>query len=146
MQARINYRIVEHPADIGIEADGATAGEALSAAAQGLACIVTGRDDLHGIRPDGEAAFEVKAPDREALAVAFLSEVLWLLESQGALWLDGGADVEPGRDWAARARGNVVVYDPALHGRGTEVKAVTYHRLRFERDGARWHVRVVLDI
>lgn len=142
----MSHRIIEHPADIGIEAEGATAGEALGAAAQALACIVTGRDDLHGVRPDGEVAFEVAAPDREALAVAFLSEVLWLLESEGALWLDGGADVESGRDWSARARGNVVVYDPGLHGRGTEVKAVTYHRLRFERDGGRWKLRVVLDV
>ena len=26
------------------------------------------------------------------------------------------------------------------------VKAVTYHRLEFERAGARWHARVVLDV
>lgn len=158
------FRIVEHTADLAIEAEGATAGECLSAAAQALACIVTGRDDLHGVRPEDEVVFEVKAPDLGALAVAFLSEVLWFLEEESVLWISGGADVEPldmpagdepwsrasgprePRDWVARARANAVMYSPAHHGQGTEVKAITYNQLRFGPVEGRWRLYVVVDI
>jgi SHS2 domain-containing protein len=33
-----------------------------------------------------------------------------------------------------------------VHGRGVEVKAVTYHDVGFARQGARWRLRVVLDL
>lgn len=143
----MSYRITEHTADLGIEATGVDAGECLSEAGRALACIVTGRDEVRDIRPAGELAFEVEAPDREALAVAFLSEVLWFLESESTLWLGGGVEVEQeGAEWRARAQGNSVVYDAGVHGQGTEVKAVTYHGLAFGQDGPRWRLRVLLDV
>ncbi len=141
------FRIMEHTADLVIEADGADAGEALAWAGQALACIATGREDLHGLRPDGELAFTVKAPDRDALAVAFLCELLWFLESESALWLGGGARVEETDEgWVAHAEGNAVMYDPAKHGQGTEVKAITYHDLAFGPKGRSWQLHVVVDI
>lgn len=138
--------IKEHTADLAIEAEGDDAGEALAEAGLGLSIIVTGNDDLHGLHPDKTMQFEVIAPDRDALAVAFLSELLWLLESEGLLWLGGGADVEETAEgWCVAARGNAVAYDPAKHGQGTEVKAVTYHDLVFEQS-KRCRLRIVVDI
>jgi SHS2 domain-containing protein len=39
-----------------------------------------------------------------------------------------------------------VRHDPARHGRGVEVKAVTYHGLRFGRTESGWELWVLLDI
>lgn len=143
----MKYRIFEHTADLGIEAFGDDAGEALAQAAQALSEVVTGNESLHAHRPDGELAFHVTAPDRDALAVAFLSELLWFLESESMLWLSGGVEVAEGPDgWTARAQGNGAVYRPERHGQGVEVKAVTYHDLAFGPAQGRWRARVLLDI
>ena len=140
------HRLFDHTADIGIDADGATHGEALAEAGLALTELVTGKP-VHTILPDQEVQVVVEAPDETMLAVAFLAELLWLLESKDLLWLGGGVEVTPQRDGLrAVAKGNCAAYDPDRHGRGVEVKAVTYHGLVSRREGARWHVRVLLDI
>lgn len=143
------FRLVDHTADLAVEADGASAEEALEGAALGLTAVLTGRPDPRTLgHPDCELAFTVEAPDRVALLVAFLSELLWHFESQDLLWVGGGVRLGRGRDGIARleARGNAVRHDAGLHGRGVEVKAVTYHDVRFEAAGGRWRVRALLDI
>lgn len=142
----MGWRLWEHTADIGIDADGADAGECLGHAAHALAAIVTGTEEGLPLRGGSAQEFRVEAPDIQALAVAFLSELLWLIESEGLLWTSGGVDVTIGEESAADARANMVRYDTRQHGRGVEVKAVTYHQLFFGRDGDRWRLRVLLDI
>ena len=144
------FRLVDHTADLAIEATGATREEALGEAALALMQVLTGRPPTHaGARPDREATFRVDAPDEAALVVAFLSELLWLNESEDLLWLGGGVQVTPLEEGGLRleARGNAARHDAVRHGRGVEVKAVTYHGLRFGRgkDG-QWHLWVLLDI
>lgn len=143
------FRLVDHTADLAIEAEGPTAAAALADAACGLTAVLTGRREVHHLGlPDRELAFAVEAPDRIALLVAFLSELLWHFESQDLLWLGGGVRLGTGREGIARleARGNAVRHDPARHGRGVEVKAVTYHDARLEEAGGRWRLRALLDI
>jgi len=147
----VTFRITEHTADLGLEADGASEGEVLAQAALALTSVLTGKPHPHTLaRPDRELRFKVEAPDRAALAVAFLSEVLWAFESQDLLWLGGGVDVGPGEDGTLRATasGNACVHEASQHGRGVEVKAVTYHDLSFEPAGRGhgWRLRVILDI
>lgn len=142
------FRLADHTADLAIEATGADRGEALAQAALGLTAVLTGRQDAHAARPEREVRFVVEAPDLDALAVAFLAELLWLHESEDLLWLGGGVAVEqePSGMWRATAAGNGARHDPARHGRGVEVKAVTYHGLSYARDGAHWRLWVLLDI
>lgn len=145
----MSWRITEHTADVGIEAEADSEAAALEDAAQALVAIITGQDELHRARPDEEVRFRIEAPDKPALLVAFLSEILWILESKGILWIGGGVEVgvQDDGEHYAEGRGNGVRFDPAKHGHGVEVKAVTYHQLRFERDGQGLvRVRVLLDI
>lgn len=147
------FRLVDHTADLAIEATGASRGEVLAEAGLGLTAVLTGRGHPHLLgRAEREVRFVVEAPDADALAVAFLSELLWLHESEDLLWLGGGVHVEPrpGGVLRATAGGNGLRHDPALHGRGVEVKAVTYHGLRFAPAGGDpagpWGLWVLLDI
>jgi len=144
----MTWRITPHTADLQIEAEGPDAGDCLDAAGLALTSVVTGNDAPHGLGSDEEGRFHIDAPDREALAVAFLSELLWLTESKDLLWTGGGVTVEVLDDGMHRAtaRGNMVRFDQAVHGHGVEVKAITYHGIRFARDGDHWHLRVLLDI
>ena len=144
------FRLVDHTADLAIEATADSREEVLAEAALALTQVLTGRPQVHtSLRPVREASFHVDAPDESALVVAFLSELLWLSESEDLLWMGGGVTVEPLDDGGLRltARGNAARHDPKLHGRGVEVKAVTYHGLKFGRgrDG-KWHLWVLLDI
>ncbi|MEK6985941.1 MAG: archease [Candidatus Thermoplasmatota archaeon] len=137
---------MDHTADVAIETEATTAGGCLEEAALALTELLAGRA-AHTLTPDRELAFRVEAPDLEALAVAFLAELVWLQQAEDALWLGGGILVEQaGAGWSAVARGNGLRHDGARHGRGVEVKAVTYHGVRFERAKAGWALRVVLDL
>ncbi len=145
----VSFRILEHTADVGIEAEGTDLGEALGSAALGLVALVTGRESGKPMGPVvEEVSFTLEAPDRASAVVAFLSELLWILESRNLLWAGGGATVEEGPGlFRIHGHGNAVRYDPSRHGRGVELKAVTYHGLEAapQRSG-RWRVRVFLDI
>ena len=145
----MSFRLVDHTADLAIEATAPTRDVCLADAAHGLAAVLTGRDrvEAHGL-PEREVRFVLEAPDADALAVAFLSELLWLFESEDLLWTGGGVKVTAGSGGTLRATatGNAVRHDPGRHGRGVEVKAVTYHGLRFGPDGKGWTLWVLLDI
>lgn len=144
------FRLVDHTADLAIEATGATREAALEEAALGLTAVLTGRPAPHALaRPDREVSFQLDAPDEQALVVAFLSELLWLHESEDLLWLGGGVEWLSLADGSLRvaAHGNAAVHDPARHGRGVEIKAVTYHGLQLARQpSGEWRLWVLLDI
>lgn len=142
------FRLVDHTADLAIEATGATREEAMAHACLGLSSVITGKPDPRHLGiPDREIRFVLEAPDADALVVALLSELLWLYESEDVIWLGGGIHVEEaGALLRATATGNGLHHAPAIHGRGVEVKAVTYHGLRCAREGDHWRVWVLLDI
>ncbi len=144
----MSWRIREHTADLVIEADGPNAGTCLEAAGLALTSVMTGHDTPHTLAADEEGAFHVDAPDLDALAVAFLSELLWLGESKDLLWTGGGVDVTVTAEGSHRAtaKGNMAKFDPHQHGKGVEVKAITYHDLLFASTANGWALRVLLDI
>jgi SHS2 domain-containing protein len=81
---------------------------------------------------------ELEAPDRGALLVALLEELIYLADTQGFV---------PDRVHVQIDRGRLA---GVLEGRRTRidpiVKAATYHGLQFERDDGSWNARVVFDV
>jgi SHS2 domain-containing protein len=133
------FEILEHTADVGIRALGATLEECFEQATWALAGIIG--IDRPGEGEDIEVALE--ASDLEGLLVDWLSEVLYLHDSRDAVLagvtLDSVAD--------AAARGTVVLAPRA--GRavaGTQVKAITYHRLRVAEIEDGFVAEVYLDV
>lgn len=141
-------RLVDHTADLAIDARGPSQEACLADAAVGIAAVLTGRADVHKLGPvEREVHFVLEAPDEASLLVAVLSELLWLHESEDLLWVGGGVQVEEhGSMVRATASANALQHSPHQHGRGVEVKAVTYHGLRFVREGAGWRLWILLDI
>ena len=155
------FELLEHTADVGIRARGATLEEAFEQATLGLA-EVQGALAPGGSGGSGEAVVvEVSAPDPGGLLVDWLNEVLWLRETRDA-WLAGvrvdrvgeGAAVGSVRFSSEGPAGEGAGDDPASADGsrgpapdGTFVKAVTYHWLRVEPDPAGgWLVEVYLDV
>ena len=146
-QAGGGFELLEHTADIGIRARGASLEEVFEHATEGLAEVLGAwRPDAHG----EAVAVEVAAPDPGGLLVDWLNEVLWLREVRAAVV--AGVRVE--RVGEGTAAGELVLAGggPGPDGTsagpdGTFVKAVTYHRLRVEPDPAGgWLAEVYLDV
>ena len=133
------YELLEHTADVGVRARGATLEEVFEQATLGLAEV------LGALRPGpGEAvAVEVTAGDPGALLVDWLNEVLWLHETRGHAAV---AAVRVERVGDGRAAGGVTFSSTDPPADGTFVKAVTYHRLRVGRDAGGWLAEVYLDV
>jgi SHS2 domain-containing protein len=133
------FELLEHTADVGVRARGATLEEAFEQATLGLAEVLGAR------RPGaGEAvAVEVAAGDTGGLLVDWLNEVLWLHETRGHASI---AAVRVERVGDGRASGSVAFSSTDPPADGTFVKAVTYHRLRVDRDAGGWLAEVYLDV
>lgn len=134
------FELLEHTADVGVRAQGSTLAEAFEQATLGLL-------DILGIwRPGaGNVATEIRldAGDAGGLLVNWLSEVLYLHDTRDALV--SGVSIDEISDTAvsgsvrlAPRRDEVV--------EGTQVKAITYHRLRVEPAGGGWIAEVYVDV
>jgi SHS2 domain-containing protein len=135
------YRLLEHTADMGIEAQAATLDALFVGAARGLLEILFGRPCPAEERQRLEV--ELEAGDREELLVAWLGEILFLVEQQGfcpaAFQVEGIG--------SRRLRG-VIIGEYQREGLVPlrEVKAVTYHRLRIEQHKGIWRAQIYLDL
>jgi SHS2 domain-containing protein len=132
------YELLEHTADVGIRAWGATTEEAFEQAAWALADLVGVRSSARGQRVDVRAA----AADPGVLLADFLNELLFLQESRGVAFAAVKVHLE-GEGLTAE----VDVVPLASQPQGTTVKAATYHDLEVKRapDG-RVEARIYLDV
>ena len=141
--AQAGFELLEHTADVGIRARGATLEEAFEQATLGLAEVLGALAPGGSGGPGEPVAVEVSAPDPGGLLVDWLNEVLWLREVRQA-WLAG---VQVDRVGDGTAVGSVRFSSEGPAPDGTFVKAVTYHRLRVEPDpSGGWLIEVYLDV
>ena len=140
-EAEAAFTLVEHPADIGIEAWGPDLASAFEQAALGLISVIV---DPATVLPERSREVRVTASDVDQLLVRWLSELLYLVDGEDFVPSSCTIiSIEP-RSLLALCRGET--HRPERHTPRTEVKAITYHQLsvRSGNDGAR--VRVFLDI
>jgi SHS2 domain-containing protein len=116
------FEILEHTADVGIRARGPTLEACFEQATWGLA-------DIAGIArpgPGEPVEIELAAGDVEALLVDWLSEALYLHEVRDAVI----AAVCVDEVTSESARGRLSLVPRAdVPTEGTQVKAITYHKL-----------------
>jgi SHS2 domain-containing protein len=135
------FRILEHTADIGFEAFGATREEVFANAARALMHLVV---DLESIEPREDVAIEARASAPADLLVNWLSEILYLHDAEGWLFRDFAVQTLQENSLCARGRGEKL--DPARHQLKLLVKAITYHQLALEKTAHNWRAQVYVDI
>jgi SHS2 domain-containing protein len=135
------FEILEHTADVGLRAFGASPEEVFESATEALATIVGAWQP--GAGHERETIAVEPAPDLEAALVDWLSEVLYLQDRRDAVI--GGVEV---RRASATGTDGVVMWGPRGDEvlQGTAVKAITYHQLRVEQTGAGWVAEVYVDV
>lgn len=152
MSARYRYREDLTFADAAFEAQGDSAAEVFVQAADALTGLMVA--EVGSIRPktSRKVAFRsLSGPFDLEMADAlreFLEKIIYwkdvdqlLLRAQDVRireWRD-----EQGIEVSAVLAGEPI--DPARHALGVDVKAVTFHQLRFWREGGLWKAVVVVD-
>jgi len=135
------FRILEHTADVGFEAVGATCEEVFANSARALFYLIV---DLETIAPCEETSLSVEGSDPDALLVNWLSELLYLHDAEGWLFSDFAVRLTGEKFLAATARGEK--FDSRRHQAKMMVKAITYHQLSLERTPEGWRAQVYVDI
>lgn len=133
------YRWVDHTAELELHVDAPTEEEVFTEAMGALReLLVEHMDGTSGAEPTRHEV-HASAPDRRTLLAEWLSELVYLAESDGFVpervdSLRLSADSVDARVSGVRAS------PPNL------VKAVTYHRLEMAAIEGSWHATVVLDV
>ena len=141
-QVRTMYETFEHTADLGLRVRSRDLDTLFADAARGLYSMIA--PDVNSIRPTSQVTFELGAESLELLLFDWLSELLYTYETRHLLFSEFDVTVTDCR-LTATARGEPI--DPARHELDHEVKAITYHGLKLERqpDG-QWLAEVIVDI
>ena len=87
---------------------------------------------------------QVTAPDREALLVNWLNELIYLFEAKGLLF--NRFDITLLTDIRLKAIGYGEKINLNKHELKTQVKAATYHMLIIEQNKDGWKAQVIFDV
>lgn len=128
-------------ADVGLWARGRTTSELFGAAGVGLFALYT---DLRRVRRRARRTVRAEAVDPAALLVAYLNELVTLVQAEGFIGRSVEAHVDGSPPVAVEAHVDGEPFDPARHLSRMDVKAVTLHRLELDLD--RHTLRVIVDI
>ena len=135
------YSILDHPADLGIEATGETLAEAFEQAASGLISVIL---DPSSIDSPEKMQTTLNASDYHELLVRWLSEILYLYDGRGFAPKEFGIRSLTETNLTAVVRGER--FSTEKHVTRLDVKAVTYHQIFIEENENGARVRVYLDI
>lgn len=135
------FEVIDHTADIGITAYGADLKQVFANAARGLFSLIT---ELDTIKEKEQGDIEVTAHDREALLVAWLNELIYMVDAKEMLF--HRFELITLTDTELKAKGYGENIDLARHHLKRGVKAVTYHMLKITQEANNWRAQVIFDV
>jgi len=135
------FHTLEHTADVGFEAFGATREQAFANAARALTDLMAAPES---ILPREELSLQTEGSDVPSLLVNWLSEILYLFDAEGWLFHDFDIQNLTGNSLTATARGEK--FDRTRHQPRLMVKAITYHQLEFKETTQGWRAQVYVDV
>ncbi len=138
---------IEHTADLAIEVEAPSLERLFEGSAHGLTGVLVGAEaGSDGGAPGRQAEWRelvLEAPDREALLVDWLRELLYIQMSEGLLV----TAVEIGELAEDRLTARAGLARPAAETPvERELKGVTYHDLAIGRRRDGWFARIVFDL
>jgi SHS2 domain-containing protein len=134
------FEVIDHTADVGIIARGNSLEELFEHAAAGLMHFLI--DPNSGVACDHREVV-VEADDLEGLLVAWLNELLVLLNADGFLPVRWTVREITDKHLRADVAGEPV--NASRHQFRLDVKATTYHQLQIRKNGE-WQAQVIFDV
>jgi SHS2 domain-containing protein len=139
------FEIIEHPADVGFRAYGATLEELFANSALAMLSL--------GCAPEGVEERERReivagGADVESLLYAWLAEILAIGDAEQLVFRRAEVLSILTGESICKVRGIVFgeKFDRERHRAGTYIKAVTYHQLCVEPLAGGWRAQVFLDV
>jgi SHS2 domain-containing protein len=136
------FEYLEHTADVKFRAYGRDPEEMLENAA--LALINT-MADVSSVQLKASWRTELEAPDLEHLAYDWLSELIFLSETESALFSSFQIEIEQNQQWKLAGGIGGETIDLNRHAFRNAVKAVTWHEFSVKKNDI-WCLQAVLDV
>lgn len=134
----LQYRVLDHDADILLEVYGASQEELYENAARAMVSFIT---DPERIRPS--VVKKVAVTGNGELLVNFLNEIIYIWETQGFIPADTSV-VFDSQGLTAAMRGEM--FDRARHIIKEELKAVTYHKFSIIEENGMFRATILIDV
>jgi SHS2 domain-containing protein len=135
------YETFEHTADLGLRVRAPDLDRLFAEAAQALFSAIV--DDLETIQPKQQIDVSLRGDELGYLLFDWLNELLYRFDTEHLLFGEFEVRIE-NQDLQASAWGEPL--DPSRHSLAHEVKAITYHGLRVEKEKDGWLAEVIVDI
>lgn len=135
------FTIIDHTADIGIVAYGGDLKELYANAAKGMMSLII---DMCTVKLDICKNIETSASDSEALLVAWLNELLYVLDVEHVILKEFEIEKLMPVSLSAKCYGEKL--DLKRHRLKREVKAATYHGLSIVKANDQYSARIIFDI
>jgi len=136
------FEYLEHTADIKFRAYGQTPEEMLENAASALFSSMT---DTSKVQAKENWTIELKGPDLEQLAYSWLSEIVFLFETESAVFSTFKVRLNQNAEWNLKAEIGGERIDLKRHAFDNEVKAITLHEFSVKKNDL-WCIQVILDV
>jgi SHS2 domain-containing protein len=137
----MNYKLIDHTADLGIEVYGTGLKELFENAGYAMFDIIT---DTNKVNVLSETSVTVAGEDRPDLMVNWLRELLYFWTGKGLLVKI--INIVSFSDYALSSIVKYEPFAPERHLIKTELKAVTYHQIRVEQKDAIWEAGIIFDV
>jgi len=137
------FEFLEHTADLKFRSYGNSLSECFINCARAFTHSLV---DLDSIEKDKERELKVEGDELDMLLHDFLSELLFLFETENLLFSEYRIDMEEGEGYVMRASVRGEEYNPGKHQLKTEIKAVTLHDLYVKKMEGKWVAQVLCDI
>jgi SHS2 domain-containing protein len=134
-------KFVNHTGDAGILVRAPDPKELFARAAWGMFSLIT---EVHAIRHIDTRGIEVEAGDLSALMVKWLSKLNYQHVTEHRLFGKFQIIDINEKSLVAVVRGERL--DPARHQIFTEIKAVTFHGMRFKHNEEGWEAQIIFDL
>lgn len=135
------YEVFDHTADVGLHAYGTTLAELFIHAAEGMESLMVAPEQ---VRPLVSRKITVEGHDSVSLLVAWLSELIFLFDTEFLLLRDFAIDAITETRLTARVSGEP--YDAQRHDLSSAIKAVTWHEAAVERTSEGYKASIIFDI
>jgi len=141
----MGYRLIEGVtwADYAFEAEGKTLNELFENAALALCAAMA---ELKSIKPAKKLQVSLENADVERLLFSFLEEILFLRDSEYMLFSKVRVKVAEGTTFKLEAVLEGDTINPDKQTLHADVKAITWHQWKFEKNEKGYRCQVVVDV
>ncbi|MDD1685189.1 MAG: archease [Methanoregula sp.] len=135
----MSFEEIPHTADVRFRVRAPTLAGIFSETVSALMQVMYGPDR----KADVERTVSLDADDRESLLRDFLSELLFISDTEGLVVSTASVRTD-GQHLTATLSGES--FDPKRHSGGTEVKGISYSGLCITRDANGYMLNIVFDV